>query len=106
MTPPSDDGPLPRALRQHCRVTPEPNPDFRAAVWARIEARRRAPATWSAWLRANLRRTAALSVAAIALAGVSGGVLARIQAGQEREALVQRYLASIDPHRQIHAGHR
>jgi anti-sigma-K factor RskA len=96
-------GPL---LRGSYQVTPVRNPDFRSAVWARIESTRRAPATWGAWLRLNTFRFASLAVASIAIAGVGGGLIATAQTNRDREHLVQRYLASIDPHQQINGEHR
>jgi hypothetical protein len=106
MTPHSHDGPSRQALREHWQVSPECNPGFRTAVWARLEAARNAPATWGAWLRLNFFRVSSFAVLAIALAGVGGGALARTQASQQREELVQRYLASIDPHQRAYATHR
>jgi len=88
-------GPL---LRGSYQTTPERNPGFRSGVWARIEARRRAPATWSAWLHLNMFRFASLAVATVAIAGFGGGWIATAQANRDHEQLVQRYLASIDPH--------
>jgi hypothetical protein len=88
-------GPL---LRSSLQVTPVRNPDFRSGVWARIESTRRTPATWGAWLRLNTFRFASLAVASIAIAGVGGGWIATAQTNRDREQLVQRYLASIDPH--------
>ena len=102
----SHDGPSREALREHWQVSPARNPAFRTAVWARIEAARGAPATWSAWLRLNFFRVSSFAVIAIALADAGGGALARNHASQQREELVQRYLASIDPHQRVHAAHR
>ncbi|MBK9991014.1 MAG: hypothetical protein IPP19_09835 [Verrucomicrobia bacterium] len=96
-------GPL---LRNNWQVRPVKNPDFRTAVWARIEAARRAPLTWGAWLRLNAARFAFLSVASIAIAGAGGGWIATAQANQNREQLVQRYLASLDPLQKTEANNR
>jgi hypothetical protein len=100
-TLPDDEnfGPL---LRDACRVSPTRNPQFRAAVWARIEAARRAPATWGAWLRVNGWRFASYAVLCAALAGTGGGWIARVHSERDREQLVQRYLAIIDPHQHRH----
>ena len=94
----SNDEQLGPLLRDNYHVTPVKNPDFRTAVWARIESTRRAPATWGAWLRLNVYRFAFLAVASITIAGIGGGWIATAQAKQDREQLVERYLASIDPH--------
>jgi hypothetical protein len=101
MTSDSQDGSFRQSLRENWHVSPRRNPDFRAAVWARIEAGRRAPATWAAWLRVNVRQVATLALVAITIAGAGGGFIARTQADHEREQLVQRYLASIDPHQRV-----
>jgi len=46
----------------------------------------------------NTFRFASLAMAGIAIAGVAGGWIATEQTNRDREQLVQRYLASIDPH--------
>ncbi|MFT3783193.1 MAG: hypothetical protein QM790_14385 [Nibricoccus sp.] len=94
----SNKGPLNQLLRANWQVEPVKNPAFRAEVWARIEANRRAPSTWSAWLRVNALRFASAAAACVIIASVGGGWIATARASQEREQLVQRYLASIDPH--------
>lgn len=97
-----NDERLGQLLRNNYQVKPVKNPDFRTAVWARIESTRRAPTTWAAWLRLNVYRFAFLAIASIAIAGAGGGWIATAQANQNREQLVQRYLASIDPHQKTH----
>lgn len=99
MKPEPTDESLTRLLRERCAVAPERNPEFRATVWARIEARKRGPATWVAWWRTNSLRFGTLAVASVMLAGVGGAWMARWESQRTREQLVQRYLASIDPHR-------
>jgi hypothetical protein len=99
-----DDENLGPLLRDACRVHPARTPDFRAAVWARIEAVRRAPETWSAWLRLHSWRFASCALAGVVLAGAGGGWIAKVQSQRDREQLVRRYLASIDPHQ--HGHHR
>lgn len=98
MNPNSNDAELGPLLRKNFQVGPTKTPAFRAEVWARIEANRRSPTTWSAWLRINATRFALLAVATVTIAGVSGGWIAKAQTEQNREHLVQQYLASIDPH--------
>jgi len=93
-----NDEQLGQLLRDSWQVRASKNPDFRTAVWARIESARRAPVTWGAWLRLNVYRFAFFAVASVAIAGVGGGWIATAQAKQDREQLVDRYLASIDPH--------
>jgi hypothetical protein len=98
MNPNSNDPELGPLLREHFQVGPAKNPAFRAEVWARIEANRRSPATWSVWLRLNATRFAMLAIATATIGGLGGGWIATAQAQQNREQLVERYLASIDPH--------
>src|SRR5262245_41850327 len=88
-------GPL---LRKNYQVSPEKNTAFRAEVWVRIEANRRTPATWSAWLRLNASKLALVAAICATLAGTGGGLLAAAETNRQREQLVQQYLASIDPH--------
>jgi hypothetical protein len=101
-----EDTELRDALRAHWHVHPQRNPDFRTSVWARIEASRRSPATWGAWLRLNTLRLASVAAVCVALAGVGGAWLARAEASHTRDQLVQRYLASIDPHARIEVASR
>lgn len=101
MNPNPNDAELGLLLRENFHTSPTKNPAFRAEVWARIEANRRLPATWSAWLKLNAVRFAMIALATAALAGVGGGWIATAQAEQTREQLVQSYLASIDPHQKI-----
>jgi len=98
MNPNQNDAELGPLLRENFRVTPGKNPAFRTAVWARIESSRRSPTTWGGWLRLNATRFALLAVAVVTIAGAGGGWIASAQAEQNREQLVQRYLASISPH--------
>lgn len=100
MNPNSNDAELGPLLRKNFQVSPAKNPAFRTEVWARIEANRKTPATWSAWLRLNAVRLAFIAVASMTVAGTSGGWIAKAQAQQNREQLVQRYLDSLDPHQQ------
>lgn len=101
-----NDEQLGSLLRNHIQVRPVKNPGFRTAVWARIESTRRAPATWGDWLRLNVSRFTFLAVVSTVIAGAGGGWIATAQANQNREQLVQRYLASIDPHQKTGAYSR
>lgn len=96
-----DQDPLRQVLLRSWTVSPKATPGFRGAVWARIEARRRMPATWGGWLKLNLARVATFAIAGIALAGVSGGVLGARKTEYERELSIQRYVATIDPHQRM-----
>jgi hypothetical protein len=98
-----NDQQLCQLVRQSWTASPKSDPGFRAAVWARIEAGRRLPATWSAWLKANLASVTVYAAASVVVAGTGGGLLAANQAGRERDQLIQRYVASIDPHQRANA---
>ncbi len=98
-----NDEQLRQLVRQSWTASPRADAGFRAAVWARIEAGRRLPATWSAWLKANLAGVAVYAAASIVVAGTGGGLLATNQAKRERDQLIQRYVASIDPHQRANA---
>lgn len=77
------------------RVTPPPDPGFRAAVWRRIG--QPAEISWPAYLRAH---TAAWSVAAllvIGVAGFAGRAVAQARAQADRETIVVSYLVELDP---------
>lgn len=93
MKTPETDG-LSRTLADW-RVTPSRDPQFRAAVWGRIEGLRGAP-TWSGYLRGH----AALVAGALALAVIAGGWLgrgeARSRVAAERTAMVVEYVQSLD----------
>lgn len=104
MHPPTHDRDFSHVLKEHWQVSPQRNPAFRTSVWARIDAARRSPTTWSAWLRLNFLRVASTAAACVVIAGFAGAWLARTEAIKTREHLVQRYLASIDPHQRIEAS--
>lgn len=98
-----NDQQLRQLLRRSWTVSPKSDPGFRAAVWARIEVGRRLPATWSAWLKAHVASVTVYAAATIIVASAGGGLLAANQAGRERDQLIQRYVASIDPHQRVNA---
>jgi len=101
MTFDSDDARLRQLLRKHEPAGPVRTPDFRSAVWARIEARRQCPASWRAWLRLHFSGFAAAAAASVALAAGAGSWVALAQVDRSREARLELYVASIDPHRQL-----
>lgn len=98
-----NDEQLRRLVRESWTVSPAADPAFRAAVWARIEARRLLPATWKDWLKLHLVGVTTSAAASIVLAGMSGGWLAASQADREREQLLRAYVTSIDPHQRVMA---
>ncbi|GAB1488798.1 hypothetical protein MASR2M8_12450 [Opitutaceae bacterium] len=91
-------GPL---IRRGWTVPAQSNPNFRASVWARIEAGRRLPATWSGWLKLNFASVTMYAAATVVLASAGGGYLAASQANRDRDQLIQRYVTSIDPHQRV-----
>lgn len=99
-THPQDQA-LRELLRRSWIVEPRANPGFRSAVWARIDAARRLPETWFGWMRLNIVRVSYCAAFSVLFAGAGGGLLAATQANREREALIQRYVVSIDPHQQV-----
>ena len=86
--------PLSDALRLW-RVSPPPNPEFRTAVWQRIEAARREP-TWPAFVRTRATALAAAAIVTVVLSGWTGHSVARNRVQADRTTLVAHYLASLD----------
>jgi hypothetical protein len=84
-------------LRKHVAVDARATPGFGAAVWRRIGTGRGLAASWPAWLRAHAFALTACTAACIMVAVVSAGFLANSEARREREALIERYITSIDP---------
>lgn len=93
----NQDQQLRALLRKHLAVDARATPGFGAAVWRRIGTGRGAAASWPAWLRAHALALTTCAAACITVAVVSAGVLANGEARREREALIQRYITSIDP---------
>ncbi|MBX7122157.1 MAG: hypothetical protein K1X42_08500 [Opitutaceae bacterium] len=103
MSSPKNDDHLRQLLRQSWPASVSTSAQFRTAVWARIDAAKRNPATWAAWLRLHVPGVSVACVAVILVATVGGNLMARHQTDRMREALIQRYVASIDPHQQVNA---
>lgn len=83
------------ALLAAWRVTPPADPEFRTAVWRRLDEA--APASWGGYLR---RHAAAWSVAgalAILAAGWIGQRAAEVRLAADRERMVASYLSNLDP---------
>ena len=91
---PSDSDDLSRALADW-RVDPQPNPNFRPAVWERIRKRNRD--TWAAYVQAHLLGWSAAAALAVVAATLTGHSLARAQIDAEREQMVVSYLSNLDP---------
>lgn len=85
-------------MRSHWDADTRRTPDFRAQVWRRIESSRAASQTWGGWLTRHLGWVAGAAVACIAVAMLAGAWAAGLQAERQREAMIDRYLSSINPH--------
>jgi hypothetical protein len=77
------------------RVSPPPDPNFRAAVWQRIEAIRREP-TWPAFVRTRAAALTTATIAIVALSGLTGHSVARNHVNADRNTLAASYIASLD----------
>ena len=96
MDPRQPDHDLSRLLRGHLNVAPQASPDFRAAVWRRIESRRVEQSRWTGWLRLHRTPVASAALASLALSVGLGNWAAGLQARQIRERWVEQYVACID----------
>jgi len=94
MNPSDLDSSLSRQLADW-RVTPPLNPNFRAAVWQRIQSRTRE--TWSAYVRAHLVGWSVAAGVAVAVAGWTGRSIAQAKLEAGREKMVVSYLVDLDP---------
>lgn len=93
------DSKLIQLLRRSHSSEAATNPTFKASVWRRIE-KDRAPSTgWVGWLRGQAWPVFASALASLALAGWLGTQLGDLAQHRHRDELMNRYLASIDPHR-------
>ena len=52
----------------------------------------------------NVGTVAPLAIAVVTFSIVGGGIAAKAKTSDQREVLIERYLSSIDPHRQIGAS--
>lgn len=77
-----------------------PTPDFRTAVWARINAHQ-SPATWAQWLHSHKASVATATAACALLAAMGGGWLAYQQNHNQRSEQILFYLSSIDAHQRL-----
>jgi hypothetical protein len=85
---------LSRALEQW-RLRPARDPNFRAAVWQRIDAV--ANLSWSAWLRNHRLSWSVAAAFALIVAGWGGRTLAETRLNAQRESMVVAYLSELDP---------
>lgn len=75
------------------QVEPPADPQFRQAVWQRIEGR----ATWPAYLRSHATAWSLAAVVLLGAAAYSGNALAQARARADRDAMVVTYLVDLDP---------
>ena len=86
--------PLSRTLAAW-RVTSPRDPNFRPAVWQRINQGARE--TWAAYVRAHRVGWTVAAGLAVVAAGWTGRTVARAQLAADRERMVVSYLGAIDP---------
>ena len=77
------------------RVTPSSDPQFRPAVWTRLEAVTRR--TWAAYVQAHLARWSVVAALGIITAGWAGHAAAQARLEGQREAMIVNYLGDLDP---------
>jgi hypothetical protein len=77
------------------RVEPPRDPQFRRAVWARLEAARGAP-TWSSYVRGHATLVAGAFAFAVVLGAVTGRGQARARVEAESRQLAASYVESLD----------
>lgn len=94
MTPSEPNDSLSPTLQQW-RVVPRSNPNFRAAVWARIDAAAR-PSTWTKFARAHPAIVTAFVVAGVLLGAWSGQNEAREHTEADRSVLAATYVHRLD----------
>lgn len=75
-------------------------PNFRANVWARINARKN-PSTWAQWLRHHVTGVTVATAACVFVAAVCGGWLALEQNRSQQRQQLMLYLSSIDAHQRL-----
>lgn len=94
MKPPEDNETLSRAL-DGWRVEPQRNPQFRPAVWARIEAAR-VGMSWPGYVRTHLALAAGLMAVALVGGGWIGREQARSRAETDRAVIAENYVRALD----------
>lgn len=77
------------------RVQAPSDPNFRPAVWARVQ--RRAHETWAGYVRAHRLGWSVAAALAVVAAGWTGHSVARAQLDSGRERMVVSYLGNLDP---------
>jgi hypothetical protein len=83
------------------KVNPPHDPDFRRAVWRRIEEQRRVP-TWGVFVKTRALALGTALVLTIGISGWAGHTVARARVQVDREVLAASYVASLDA--RVHTG--
>jgi hypothetical protein len=83
-----------RAL-QDWQLAPARDPQFRAAVWARIEAVQHG-VPWARYVRAHTAMLAGALVLALAVGGWIGRTKARSRVAADRAAIASAYVQALD----------
>ena len=94
MTTPEPNERLSRTL-ETWRVQPPVNPNFRPAVWQRIQ--QASGETLAGYLRAHAAAWSVAALLTITAAGLAGVTTARAQLNAKRDAMVVAYLVELDP---------
>ena len=94
MTLPDSKDSLARALADWRVVAPR-HPQFRSAVWARIEGARRVP-TWSSYVRGHATLVAGALALAVVFGAVTGRGQARARVEAESRQLAASYVEALD----------
>ena len=94
MNSPEPADPLSRTLADW-RVVPSRNPQFRAGVWARIEAGK-IPATWSRYARAHPTMIGGVLAAAVVVGAFTGREQAKSRTEAESEQMAAAYVYALD----------
>jgi len=92
---PTDSSDRLAPLLAEWRLRPPPDPDFRHAVWARLQGAARP--SWAGYLRAHLAGWTIAAALAIVAAGWTGHQAAAARLDAEREQMVVSYLGNLDP---------
>lgn len=94
MNSPEKDEALSSALRDW-RLDPPRDPQFRAAVWARIEASRRG-LPWLGYARAHATMLVGALAVALAVGGWVGREQARARVAADRAQIASAYVQALD----------
>lgn len=90
----SSDKSLSQILAQW-RLTPRRNPQFRAEVWARLEARRH-DVSWFAYARSRVPLVAGVLTLALVAGALTGRERVNVRLAADRAALADAYVQSHD----------